>query len=344
MNNFLDIDTLSLEIKEYNRKIETLCDDNYNDFLQEPYTRMPVFEEFFEDFYKFLISNDLFKKIILDRSSKCQLFFKSNEFTEHWKNINQYYKCILKYDGYDYVYTNENIFRLDGPLTSILYKNIKTIKTGDKLLPLMKLENDKNIKAIYKELTNSRNETLYEESIKGLVFGHKVFNSFLVISAVLDSLYKNLDESLYENCKKSISYLSEQIGDYACFYVLKDYILSNTEIKGLNVYFIAIAVKEICDNLSLVLKNESQNYKNQEILLEEFCRSSSLTKREKETLQLSLQDLSNEEIAQKMAITVKSVENYKNRLAPKIKAVLNIEEQVRFKDVVKALKTRIVIN
>ena len=192
------------------------------------------------------------------------------------------------------------------------------------------------------EVTDRKRELVLtdieDKTVQHFIFSYEIFAALVKVSAYLDSEYKELDKNLYENCIKALTKIEEKIGDYACFYVLREYILSNDELKGLNIYFIAIAIKEICDKLSLLLKNESKNLANKRVIFEKLCHSASLTKREKEILQLTLEDFSNKEIAQKIGISVKSVENNKNKLAPKIKTVMDIEEQSNFKDIIKALK------
>ena len=319
MNNFLDIDTLALKIKKYNRKIETLSDDIFSDFVENSNLDISKFDSVFEEFSDFILSNNLLKGEMTRRIEICEKFFETKEFEIHRKNIEDYYTDISRITGINIMWVRIDKLNIVELLTKILYKEFGNFKKSHKLLQ----------------------KTLIKKFFKGTQLLQNLAN----ISGILNSIYgKKISKRAYQNCKFSLLYLEDLTYGCFCFYVFKRFIFSTSEWSGLKKIFISTAIKEICENLTKFLEYKSEEYKPQKITFEELCRSSSLTKRERETLQLCLQDLSNEEIAKEMAITVKSVENYKNRLAPKIKAVLNIEEQVRFKDVVKALNTRIVIN
>lgn len=319
MNNFLDVDTLSLKIKKYNRKIETLCDDIFSSFVENSNLDMAKFDDVFEEFSDFILSNNLLKGEMTRRIEICEKFFETEEFVKHRRNVEDYFIKILHITGNDIVWVECGKLSIVDLLTKILYKEIGEFKKSRKL----------SQKTLIKKLFN----------------GTRLLQNLANISGNLNSTYgKRISKRLYQDCKSSLLYWDDLTYGCFCFYVFKKFVFSTTKWSGLKKIFISTAIKEICENLTEFLERKSEEYKPQKITFEEFCRSSSLTEREKEALQLCLQDLSNEEIAKEMAITVKSVENYKNRLAPKIKAVLNIEEQVRFKDVVKALKTRIVIN
>lgn len=312
MNNFLDVDTLSLKIKKYNRKIETLCEDIFFNFVENSNLDMSKLDDVFEEFSDFILSNNILKEEMTRRSEICEKFFETEEFERHLCNVNEYYTNILHLKS-GIVYVKCDNLSLIELMTDILYEEIEKLK--------------------------KRHKPLQKTLIKELFNGTELFQNFVNISSILDSIYgKRISKSLYQDCKSSLLYLSDKIYGCFCFYVFKKFNFSISNWSGLEKIFISTAIKEICENLTKFLEYKSEEYKPQKITFEEFCRSSSLTKRERETLQLSLQDLSNEDIAKEMAITVKSVENNKNRLAPKIKAVLNIDEQASFKDILKVLK------
>ena len=313
MNNFLDVDTLSLKIKKYNRKIETLCDDIFSNFVENSNLDMSKFDDVFEEFSDFILSNNLLKEEMTRRIEICEKFFETEEFVKHRRNVEDYFIKILRITGNNIVWVKCDKLSIVDLLTKILYKEIGEFKKSRKL----------SQKTLIKKLFN----------------GTQLLQNLVNISGILNSIYgKMILKRLYQNCKSSLLYLDDLTYGCFCFYLFKKFVFSTTEWSGLKKIFISTAIKEICENLTKFLEYKSEEYKPQKITFEEFCRSSSLTKREKETLQLSLQDLSNEDIAKEMAITVKSVENNKNRLAPKIKAVLNIDEQASFKDILKVLK------
>lgn len=348
MQFILNIDELALQVKEYYEKTRVFCEESCRDFFEHPDDKSPAFEDLLKNFYKFLIDNDLFKNELINNHNKCEKFIDSDEFRKQWNYVTEYYKNILQHDGYNYTYLNLTKFNINGPITSVLYKRVVSYRselykiTDQEKILIKRFEDKPETLAKLLEVTDKKRELVLtdieDKIVQHFIFSYEIFAALVKVSAYLNSEYKELDKNLYENCIKALTKIEEKIGDYACFYVLREYILSNEELKGLNIYFIAIAIKEICDKLSLLLKNESKNLANKRMIFEKLCHSASLTKREKEILQLSLEDFSNKEIAQKIGISVKSVENNKNKLAPKIKTVMDIEEQSNFKDIIKALK------